>query len=61
MTNLEGLTPLMCCSQQGHASVVRFIVDNDPRCVFFCNSAGDTALHYAGDTLLILLLQRAGT
>jgi hypothetical protein len=51
----------MCCSQQGHASVVRFIVDNDPRCVFFCNSAGDTALHYAGDTLLILLLQRAGT
>jgi hypothetical protein len=38
----------MCCSQQGHPDIVRFIVDNDPRCVFFCNAAGDTALHYAG-------------
>lgn len=49
MTNVEGLTPLMCCSQQGHAHVVRFIIDTHPRCVFFCNTAGDSALHYAGD------------
>jgi ankyrin repeat protein len=48
VTNAEGLTPLMCCSQQGHPDVVHFIVHNDPRCVFFCNAAGDTALHYAG-------------
>jgi ankyrin repeat protein len=53
VTNVEGLTPLMCSSQQGHAHVVRFIVDNDPRCVFFCNSAGDTALHYAGRLALL--------
>ena len=49
VTNLEGLTPLMCCSQQGHLHIVRFIIDKDPRCVFFCNTAGDTALHYAGE------------
>jgi ankyrin repeat protein len=48
VTNAEGLTPLMCCSQQGHAHVVRFIIEQDPQCVFFCNSGGDTALHYAG-------------
>jgi hypothetical protein len=52
VTNVEGLTPLMCCSQQGHAHVARYIVDSDPRCVYFCNTAGDTALHYAGEVSL---------
>jgi ankyrin repeat protein len=50
VTNTEGLTPLMCCSQQGHERIAQFIIEHQPQCVFFCNAAGDSALHYAGDS-----------